>query len=86
LDQAGLSSLARTYFLFQLDSNQHLRAKRQRPMSRSKPGRAGYFAACGAPAAIERGQTALSANRADSNATANDNLEPIIEHELRTIY
>jgi len=55
-------------------------------MSRSKPGRAGYFAACGAPAAIERGQTALSANRADSNAKANDNLEPIIEHELRTIY
>lgn len=45
--------------------HQHLRAKRQCPMSSSKPGRAGYFPACGMPTAIECRQTAFSANRTD---------------------
>src|SRR5260221_2236354 len=38
--------------------NHHFRAKRQRAMSGCKTRRAGYFAACGAPAAIELGKTA----------------------------
>src|SRR5438876_1070678 len=42
--------------------HQHLRAKRQCPMSSSKPSRAGYFPACGPPAAIECGKTAFSVN------------------------
>src|ERR1700687_204419 len=42
--------------------HQHLRAKRQCPMSSSKPGRAGYFPACGPPAAIESGTTAFGVN------------------------
>ena len=45
--------------------HQHPRAKRQCPMSSSKPGPAGYFAACGPPAAIECGTTAFGVNRTD---------------------
>lgn len=45
--------------------HQHLRAKRQCPMSSSKSVRTGYFAACGLPAAIECGKTAFSMNCTD---------------------
>jgi len=34
-------------------------------MSSGKPGRAGYFPACGLPAAIERRETAFSVNWRD---------------------
>jgi hypothetical protein len=43
--------------------HQHPGAERQRPMRCCKPGRAGYFAACGNPAAIKCGNTVFSANR-----------------------
>jgi hypothetical protein len=60
--------------------HQHLRAKRQCPMSGSKPGRAGYFPACGLPAAIECGKTAFSMNWTDiaDKAAINENLKNII--------